>query len=171
MASRFYPYFYFYSIFDIDFELLYKKGIYNLIIDIDNTLSKWKSKEPDSKVFSIIKTLKDNGFNICILSNSSNKRIGKYCSNLDILYVGNACKPFRGSFIRAMKLLNSDNLNTCVIGDQIFTDILGGNSCNLMTILVSPMGKSEFFTTKMLRKLEKKILKKFFKKAGQLHAE
>lgn len=169
MTSHFYPSLFSSSIFDIDYRSLFNKGIYNLIVDIDNTLSKWRSKEPDDRVFSFIKTLKDDGFNICILSNSSRRRIDKYCSNLDILYVGNACKPFKASFKKAMKLLKSKEHNTCVIGDQIFTDILGGNFCNLMTILVPPIDRKEFITTKMLRILERRILGKISKKAGQLY--
>jgi HAD superfamily phosphatase (TIGR01668 family) len=159
------------SIFDIDTQLLNKKGIYNLIIDIDNTLSKWNSKEPDERVCNLIKNLKLAGFNICILSNSSNKRVSKYCSNLDIIYVDNAFKPFKTSFIRATKLLNSNRYNTCVIGDQIFTDIWGGNSCGLLTILVTPLERNEFITTKIVRKIERIVLKKFFKAVEKINEE
>jgi HAD superfamily phosphatase (TIGR01668 family) len=148
------------SIFDIDVELIRNKNINNMIIDIDNTLSSWGSISPDPSVCSWINNVKECGFNICILSNSSNKRIRKYCSGIDVVFVENVHKPLKSSFIKAMKLLGSSKDNTCVIGDQIFTDIIGGNSCGLFTILVDPVDKRELFFTKLVRKLQNKILKK-----------
>ena len=151
------------SIFDINFDYLYKKELFNLIIDLDNTLSRWGSKRPDIDVCNWIKTIRKKGFKICILSNSSNNRINNYCCDLDVLFVKNVNKPFKSSFIRAMAIMDSNNRNTCVIGDQIFTDILGGNLCSMYTILVPPIDNNEFILTKFLRILEKAILKNHYK--------
>lgn len=169
MASLLYPDLYAASIFDINPQMLKDKGLKNLIVDIDNTLSLWKAREPDSKVCSWISSLKSSGFNICILSNSSSRRISTYCANIDVVYVENVMKPFRISYLKAMRLLNSKYTDTCVIGDQIFTDILGGKLSGLFTILVSPIDRQEFFFTKLLRRVEKKILMRFLEKQGQNH--
>jgi len=161
MAYLFYPNVYIKSIYDIDTKLLMNKEINNIIIDIDNTLSKWGSKEPEPSECNWIKKIRGEGFNICILSNSSNSRIKKYCSNLDVLYIKNVRKPFKKSFIRAMNLLKSNKINTCVIGDQIFTDILGGNKCGMFTILVQPLDKNEFLFTRLMRSIERRIIGKY----------
>ena len=46
-----------------------------------------------------------------------------------------------------------------VIGDQLFTDIWGGNKMGLNTALVTPRYQKEFFYTKIIRKIERKVLK------------
>ncbi|MDD3705135.1 MAG: HAD hydrolase-like protein [Clostridiaceae bacterium] len=71
-----------------------------------------------------------------------------------------AIKPSKTAFRRAMKLMNSVPANTAVIGDQIFTDVLGGNRLGLYTILVAPISDKEFIWTRIIRKLERHILKK-----------
>ena len=59
-----------------------------------------------------------------------------------------------------MKLLNTNTHNTAVIGDQLFTDVLGGNRLGLFTILVTPVSEKEFIWTRIVRKLERIVLKK-----------
>jgi predicted HAD superfamily phosphohydrolase YqeG len=51
-----------------------------------------------------------------------------------------------------------------VVGDQVFTDILGGNRSGLFTILVKPLARREFVGTKINRTLELIILHFLFKK-------
>jgi HAD superfamily phosphatase (TIGR01668 family) len=161
MAGRYHPNEYLKSIYDIKPEALLEKGIKNLIIDIDNTLSEWGAKRPGMESCSWIDGMRHKGFKICILSNSSNKRIKAYCAGIDVLFVENVRKPMKSSFRRAMAVLGSAKNDTCVIGDQVFTDIAGGNSCGMHTILVQPVDKNEFFFTRLMRKLEKRIIKKY----------
>lgn len=135
-------------------------GIENLIIDIDNTLMPWGSKIADESVKELINNLIRQGFKICLLSNSSGRRVKLFRGDLDIDYfsvVG--IKPMKIMFKGAMKKLNAAPFNTCVIGDQIFTDILGGNRCKTYTILVDPISSKEFITTKIIRKIEGLIKK------------
>jgi predicted HAD superfamily phosphohydrolase YqeG len=54
---------------------------------------------------------------------------------------------------------------TAVVGDQIFTDILGGNRAGLYTILVKPLARREFVGTKINRTLEIFILHILLRKA------
>lgn len=161
MKTIYYPNAAFNSIYNISADYLKNKGICNIIVDIDNTLSRWASEEPDTRVCDWINNLRKRGFKICILSNSSNKRVKRYCANLDVFYAKNVYKPMKSSFIMAMKLMNSTEHDTCVIGDQIFTDIIGGNKCGLFTILVSPVDKNEFIFTRLMRIIEKRALRKY----------
>lgn len=151
------PDFYVKSIYHLDFEKLKEMGITNLIIDIDNTLMDWGCKKPDDNVINLISALKKEGFNICLLSNSRGTRVKNFMAGMDIEYFNFGIKPMKIKFIGALKKLNGTCKNTCVIGDQIFTDIVGGNRCNLYTVLVDPITCNEFIGTRLMRKLEKRI--------------
>jgi len=63
-----------------------------------------------------------------------------------------------------MDILETTPGETAVVGDQLFTDILGGNRLGLFTVLVIPMSKREFIGTKIVRMLEKVLLYRLAKK-------
>lgn len=153
------PDYYVTSIYSIDFIKLKTKGIENLIIDIDNTLVAWGSQKADEKAFYLIKELRILEFKICLLSNCSKKRVLKFIRDMDVDFFSIGIKPMRIMFTGALKRLNGKPSNTCVIGDQIFTDILGGNRCGIYTMLVDPISNQEFISTKYIRSIEKKIKK------------
>lgn len=58
-----------------------------------------------------------------------------------------------------MAILRTQPEQTAVIGDQIFTDILGAKRLGLFAILVKPLSKRELRWTKIMRKFEHMILK------------
>jgi len=148
------------NIHELNAGLLAEKGISAIIIDIDNTLVPWDTKEPDEKVNQFVYDLVQKGFKICILSNNSRKRVEEFNKGLKLPAIHKAIKPSRNAFKRAMKLMDAAAENTAVIGDQLFTDILGGNRMGLYTILVSPISEKEFIWTRLVRRVEKVVLSK-----------
>ena len=57
--------------------------------------------------------------------------------------------------------------NVAVVGDQIFTDVLGGNRCKMFTILIEPIAEKDIWLTKVKRPIEIFIKKKYFKKINK----
>ncbi len=57
-----------------------------------------------------------------------------------------------------------------VVGDQLFTDVLGGNRTGLHTILVVPVASTDGLMTRFNRRMERVVLKKMRKK-GMIHWE
>ena len=51
-----------------------------------------------------------------------------------------------------------------MIGDQMMTDIMSGNSFKIKTILVDPLGHKDLKITSLNRFIENKIIKKYSKK-------
>jgi uncharacterized protein len=149
------------SPFDLDIEVLKKNYIKGIIIDIDNTLVPWSVKCADQKVIDLVDKLIKAGFKLCILSNGTKNRVAEFNKDLKLPAVHNAAKPSRVSFRRALTLMDTKPENTAVIGDQIFTDILGGNRLGLFTVLVVPMSSKEFVWTKFVRQIEKLVLRKY----------
>jgi HAD superfamily phosphatase (TIGR01668 family) len=155
-----YPNIYVDSIHDIALEELKKSRIKGFILDLDNTITLWNSNDISIQVEEWFKKIKSMGFKACILSNNGEKRIVKVAQQLDIPYIHRAAKPNPRSFLRAMHLMGLQKEETAVIGDQLFTDILGGNRAGLFTILVVPLDRREFFGTKISRMMEKLVMHK-----------
>lgn len=140
----------------IDFKSLYNEGYENIILDVDNTIVPWNDHTATPDLREKIEAIKDIGFNICLLSNNNSKlRVETLARDLGILAVPEGIKPFSRGFKYALEKLEGDIDNTVVIGDQIFTDVLGGNIMGMTTILVQPISKNEFLTTKFMRFLER----------------
>jgi HAD superfamily phosphatase (TIGR01668 family) len=164
LLEPFCPTAYYDSIYDIDFAELKKEGIVGLIIDLDNTLVARGSKETPNRLHEWLKKLEVEEFRVCIVSNNWASKVGVIAKKLNIPLVAQAGKPRRKAFKQGMRILGTNDTQTAVIGDQLFTDVLGGNRLGLVTILVVPIGTKELFYTKLLRHLERIILKKLQQK-------
>ena len=104
------------------------------------------------------------------MSNNSEERVSTFSKPLNIPFISKARKPLRKAFNRAKKALNLKDDEIVVIGDQLLTDIFGGNRANLHTILVVPIVQTDGFVTRFNRKVERRILK-YFKRKGLLYWE
>ena len=151
---------------DITEEVLEKNGIKGLILDIDNTLVPSHMKEADENTVMWIEKIKSAGFKVCIVSNASKKRVIKFNDRLKLYAVHRASKPGTKAFKKAARLMDLKNENIAVVGDQIFTDIYGGNRAKMFTILVKPIHARENFFVMLKRFPEKIILKSYRKKMG-----
>lgn len=148
------------SIFEITVEVLNKIEIKGIILDVDNTLTMHHCKEPYDGITDWLSKIKSSGFKVIIASNNTKKRVSEFAKLLDLDYVSMSCKPFPFGLKRAYKVLGTKPKQTVIIGDQLFTDILGGNFLGIKTILVDPFEpeKNVFFRVK--RKLEKILINK-----------
>ncbi|MGO1368251.1 MAG: YqeG family HAD IIIA-type phosphatase [Senegalia sp. (in: firmicutes)] len=147
------------SIFEINLKELADKGIKGLIIDIDNTLVAWDKKTAPASVIKWFDEIRSHGLEICLVSNNNEDRVVKFTEKLKIYTVHSAKKPAKTPFKKAMSYLETDKTNTAIIGDQIFTDVLGGNRVGIYTILVVPIRSKEFWWTTIVRKFERFVLR------------
>ena len=164
MPNKLYPRMYVNTLLDIPLEELRRQGIRAFILDLDNTITEWNSQELRFEVEVWFRAIKQQGFKAFILSNNGEQRILRIAERLSIPYIHRARKPLRGSFLRAVALMEVKPAEVAVIGDQIFTDILGGNRSGLYTILVKPLAKKEFYGTKLSRAMEFFILHRYNRK-------
>lgn len=155
------------SIKELDLAHLKKQGIKALILDLDNTIIEWGETYVSPELIAWIRALKENGFKLCILSNGMPHRVHQVARKLGIPAVARAIKPRRGAFQKALSRLGTSCDETAVIGDQLFTDIFGGNRCSLYTVLTPPLSKREFLYTRMVRIIEKMVLN-YMKRTGVL---
>jgi uncharacterized protein len=144
-----------YSIYDIDFDALKRRGVKGIITDLDNTLIEWDRPNATPKLMEWFKKLKDEGLKIIIVSNNNRIRVSRFADPLGIPYIHAARKPKRTPFQDAIKLLGLAPEEMVVIGDQLFTDVLGGNRFGLYTILVVPVAQTDGLLTRFNRQLER----------------
>ena len=159
MIDRFVPDQYEPSVFDISIEGLKNENIEAIIVDLDNTLIAWDMDEATEELKTWFHELHDAGFQITIVSNNSRKRVGTFSEPLGIPFIFRAKKPLSGAFESALKRMNSTKETTVVIGDQLMTDILGGNRRGFRTILVAPVKQNDGFATKFNRYIERKVFR------------
>lgn len=160
MFERYFPKLMLDKVQDIDLELLKNKGIKGLLLDIDNTLVP-HGKEADDKAVAWIERLKASGFKVCIVSNASKKRVIKFNERLKVTAFHRASKPGTKTFKKAMASMQLEPRETAMVGDQLFTDVYGGNKLSMFTILVKPIDKNEILFIKFKRLFEKYILSKY----------
>lgn len=155
---------YFNKVEGITIEFLQKNKIKALILDIDNTLIDY-NKNLSKSVEIWAKELKGQGTKLYILSNTNDKeKVEKVANKLEIPYIHFAKKPLKSGFKKVQNKLGEKPENIGVVGDQIFTDIIGGNRCKMFTILVEPIDKKDYWYTAWKRPLENKIKMKYLKK-------
>jgi HAD superfamily phosphatase (TIGR01668 family) len=161
--SKFYPDLKVNRVFDIDLKNLKRNNIKGLILDIDNTLVPEHVEEADENAVLWIEEVKKAGFKTCIVSNASQKRVVKFNEKLKVYAIHRASKPGNKSFLKACRFMDIKPEETAVIGDQVFTDIYGGNKVNMFTILVKPLHEKEFIFVRLKRLVERFVLAKYEK--------
>lgn len=162
-----YPKAYLKNVREITIEFLKENNIKALILDVDNTLIDYYKILSEENVIWANK-LKEHGIKLYILSNSNKKeKVKNVSEKLGIPYEYFAKKPFKKGFLKIQKILNIKPENIGVVGDQIFTDIIGGNRCNMYTILVDPVYDKDFWFTAWKRPIENKIKSKIKNNKGE----
>ena len=164
-SKAFYPYDYQKTVFDVDYQALRDKGIKLLMIDLDNTLIPYDESLPNERTKELFLCLKGLGFAVVIISNNHKQRVQTFANDLSVKFVASAKKPLRFGFRRAQALfpdIREDEV--AVIGDQFMTDVLGGNRCHYLVIVVDAIKRQvEKWYTRINRKLEKRVLSRIKK--------
>ena len=148
---------------EITIEFLMKNKIKALILDVDNTLIDYY-KNLSEKTITWSREMQGQGIKMYILSNTNKKgKVEKVAKELEIPYKLFARKPSKQGFIKIQKELNINPENIGVVGDQIFTDVVGGNRCKMFTILVEPVTVKDYWYTAWKRPIERIIKKRIIK--------
>ena len=157
MLRLFYPDCYVEDVFSIDYEKLMAMGFKALILDIDNTLVP-HGDDSTPVIDDLFNSLHAMGWKTLLLSNNNRERIERFMSNFNSLYIEEAGKPSSACYHHAVEMLGVEPKAVVVIGDQVFTDILGANRAGLSSILVKYIGYYKKEKKGIRRNLEKVVL-------------
>ena len=149
------------GITDITVEILNKFNIKALLLDVDNTMSTHHGQALTEGLLEWIDRMNKNGIKLMVLSNSKRKRIEPFAARISLPFISLGCKPLPTGYLRGVRALGEKRKNVAIVGDQIFTDVLGGNLVGVKTVLLTPIKPEDGLSFKIRRNLEKKIYKHY----------
>jgi uncharacterized protein len=158
------------DVFQIDPSSLKEKGVKAIITDLDNTLVEWNRPNATPNLIQWFTNMKNNNILVTIVSNNNENRVKAFADPLEIPFIFEARKPLGKAFRKAVKMMDVKKEETVVIGDQLLTDVLGGNRSGFYTILVVPVAQSDGFMTRFNRMIERRIMT-WFKRKGLIQWE
>ncbi|SIS36754.1 YqeG family HAD IIIA-type phosphatase [Salimicrobium flavidum] len=139
---------------------LEERNIKGIITDLDNTLVAWDEPEAPEQIIEWFRLMGEADIEIVITSNNNENRVKLFSEPLDKSFVHSARKPLARAFQKARKDMGLKKEEIIVVGDQLLTDVLGGNLAGYYTVLVTPIVETDGFWTKINRKIEKRIMKR-----------
>lgn len=158
MLKQYFPYEYAESVFTIDYRKLLEMGFEAVIFDIDNTLVH-HGDGSTPKVDALFAGIQEMGLKTILLSNNNEERVQMFIENINTPYVHLANKPDTAGYLKALALLGVEKEKAVMVGDQVFTDILGANRCGIASILVKFIRLPGKIKIGKRRRVEQLILK------------
>ena len=135
ILEKYYPNGYADSVFAIDYEKLYEIGYRGIIFDIDNTLVHHGDDSTD-EVDELFRRIHSTGLKTILLTNNDEERVRRFIRNIDTPFICDADKPNIKGYLKAVSELGIKRSEAVVIGDQIFTDIIGAKNSGIAGVLV-----------------------------------
>ena len=140
----------------ISVELLAGWGVRGVVLDLDNTIVPWNTSDVPPAVRDWVKKIGAGNIAMCVLTNNYTRRASAVAEVLDIPIIKVAFKPSPMAFRSALRRMSIDaGAQAAVVGDQLYTDVLGGKLVGMRAILVDPLSTREFITTRFVRWLER----------------
>lgn len=143
--SNFIPDYVLPSIFDITPAMLQAEGVRGILIDLDGTMVSHVVKEPDEKIRTFARQLKAENIQILVFSNNKEERVSLFCKTLGVPFISRARKPFAKSYAKASEMLGIPMKELAVVGDQIYTDVFGGNRQGALSIYIDTLDRHFFW--------------------------
>ena len=148
-------------IYDITPAFMELHGLGGLLLDLDNTLIPYGSYDEQAEVKHWAGALQAAGYPLYLLSNARRERARVWAERLGLPGVGLAGKPFAREYRRGLSVVNLPAHRVGMVGDQLFTDVLGGNWAGMFTIMVRPISDNALPHTRFARRLERLVLKRY----------
>lgn len=146
---------------DVTPQLLQRLGAGAVLLDVDNTIATYTSHEPAPGAVDWVKGLGAAGFRVVIVSNNYKRRVAAFAARFGVEFISFAIKPLPFGYVRAARMLGLRCRDCAIIGDQIFTDVIGANLCGMRSVLLEPIEPEEGWTFRVRRYFERGLRDKF----------
>lgn len=126
-------------------DMLKSKGIKLVMLDFDNTIVPYTTCVPAPEVVRWLEEMRTSGLTLCVVSNSHNSRVPDFCTHYGIDCITHASKPSSKGIDQCLRRYGMSREQAVLIGDQIYTDTLGGNRAGVRTVLVRSIHNHNFW--------------------------
>ena len=133
------------SLTDIKPDLLHARGIRLLMLDFDNTIVPYTTDTPTPLMAGWLAMMNASGLYVCVVSNSKRGRVKKFCAQHGLHCITHAKKPFSKGIRQCLEQFACEPGEAALVGDQIYTDVLGANGCGVTSILIKAIDNHNFW--------------------------
>lgn len=130
---------------DLTPQMLRARGIGLLLMDFDNTIVPYTTDAPTERMQRWLRDMQESGIRLCVVSNSKKPRVQVFCREYGLDCITHAKKPFQRGILAAKEKYGVPPAQTALVGDQIYTDVLGANCGGLTSILVRAIHNHNFW--------------------------
>ncbi len=152
---------------DLDMDFFRSVGCKAILLDVDNTMTTHDNPTPAEGVMEWIDSKKNNGLKLIIVSNNSAERVAPFAQKIGLDFVAKGAKPLAKGFKEACRRIDVKPKEAVAIGDQIYTDIIGGNLLGAYTVLTVPYELEDKAFFKFKRALEKPVIASYRRKTAR----
>lgn len=124
------------SVTEISPDFLKNQGIKLVMLDFDNTIVPYTTSVPAQPVMQWLRQIKESDLILCVVSNSHKNRVPDFCKEQGIHCITHAKKPSSKGICQCLERFSVKPAEAVMVGDQIYTDTLGGNCAGVRTVLV-----------------------------------
>ena len=129
---------------DVTPELLLQRGVDFLMLDFDNTIVPYTTNDPTPEMRAWLARMQQSRVRLCVVSNSKKPRVVRFCEQYGLDCVTRARKPFHRGIRETLERFSLDPKQAALVGDQIYTDVLGANTAGLTSILIRAIHNHNF---------------------------
>ncbi len=148
------------DVYGLTDEFLTEHGIRGIVFDIDNTLVGFRTPVPTAENLELFARLREQGIQLAIASNNNRERVETFAEGLGIPHYHRSCKPLGAVLTKIRRQFDLPAGQIALVGDQIYTDMLGGNCAGMITVLVEPIDHKETVFFKIKRALERPVIER-----------
>lgn len=146
---------------DLTPDFFHGLGVTALLLDVDNTIASFTSHEPLPGTVEWGKAMVEAGFRVVIVSNNYKKRVSAFAEKFGLSWISFAMKPFPFGYLKARRMLKVKCRECAIVGDQIFTDVVGANLIGMKSVLLKPIELEDGISFRVRRYFERPLREKF----------
>jgi uncharacterized protein len=149
------------SVTEVTPDFLHARGVRAVMVDLDDTLLASGSDLLEPLFRAWLETLRGAKIPVVILSNGTQTRVARWAQELGVVGLPLMGKPLGRAFRQGLAELGTPAHETAMVGDQLFTDVLGANLVGMVSVLVTPLSPGKLLHTRALRRLERVLLRRY----------
>lgn len=147
------------NVLQVPLHELWGQGVRGIIFDLDNTLVPWDRDAAPAEVAQWLCAARETGWRMAMVSNNRAERVRFFAGQWQMHWISRAYKPASRGFFEAAARMGLKPEQVAVVGDQLLTDVLGGNRAGMHTLWIRPLPAKVMAGTWLIRRVERWLVR------------